>query len=271
MSANPLEPMLRDYVLLVTGAAGGIGRAVARAAADAGARVALLDRDAEAVAETANALAGALSLTADVSDERAVEQAVARVVECFGRIDGLCHAAGTEGASALAHELDPGEWRRVLEINLTGAFIVQRAVVRAMLAADEPGPRPAALATPRGAIVHLSSVLGRVGAPGAAAYAASKHGLIGLVRSSALELARRGIRVNAICPGFVATPMLERLGVMEGQDGRDGVDPAVIARHPMGRIAQPEEIAQLVLWLLSPAASFLTGEAVAVDGGYLAR
>ncbi len=294
-----------EPVLLVTGAAGGIGRAVARRALADGARLALLDR-AEGVATLRSEAAAArapggerprslapdapelraesdkapesdsLLLAADVTDEQAVETAVRAIVARFGRVDGVCHAAGVEGDAKLAHELGGAAWRRVIEINLTGAFLVHAAVVRAMLA------QPPSTNGTRGAIVHLSSVLGRVGAPGAAAYAASKHGLLGLVRSSALELARKGIRVNAVCPGFVATPMLERLGVMETVDANGigalpgaehvaAVDPAVVARHPMGRIGRPDEVARLALWLLGEDASFLTGEAVAIDGGYLAR
>ena len=250
---------LEGKVVLVTGGASGIGRATALAAAHAGARIVVAEMDAaggNATVEAIQAADGeALFVRADVSVASEVAALVGRAVGAYGRLDCAHNNAGVEGPRAALHEYPEEAWDRVLAINLKGIWLCMQHEIRQML---QQG---------RGAIVNTASVAWLIGSSsGICAYNASKHGVVGLTRTAALEYAKRGIRVNAVCPGFVATPMLDRLL---------GGDAAVAARfaaaQPIGRYAAPEEIAGAVVWLLSEAASYVTGLAMPIDGGYAAQ
>lgn len=245
-------------VALVTGAASGIGRATAEAFAREGARVVVSDVAAgagEAVAAAIRERGGqAVFAACDVSRPERVEALVARTVEAFGRIDFAFNNAGVEGETAPTAECTEANWDRVMGINLKGVWLCMREEIPRMLAQGG------------GAIVNCSSVAGLVGFPGIAAYAASKHGLIGLTRTAALEYAARGIRVNAVCPGVIRTPMVERF-----TGGEAEAQAQLVASEPIGRMGTPEEVAAAVVWLCSDAASFVTGHAMVVDGGFVAR
>jgi NAD(P)-dependent dehydrogenase (short-subunit alcohol dehydrogenase family) len=188
----------------------------------------------------------------DVTDGAAVDQLVASVVEQHGRLDVAVNAAGVAGVWTNLVDDDPAEWDRTIAVNLTGVYRCVRAELTAMLAAG------------RGSIVNVASAGGAMGIPGLAAYAASKHGVIGLTRSAALEVARTGVRVNAVMPGSTRTPMLA------ASMGSDEAMEKMARTSPNGRLADPTEIAQAIVWLASDEASYVTGEALAVDGGALA-
>jgi NAD(P)-dependent dehydrogenase (short-subunit alcohol dehydrogenase family) len=179
---------------------------------------------------------------------------VSGVVERFGRLDAAVNAAGVSGVYADIVDQTVDEWRRVVDVNLTSVFLCVQAELRRMLAQDPRG----------GSIVNVASAAGSMGVPGLAHYSASKHGVIGLTKTAALEVARKGIRVNAVLPGTVRTPMLQRFA-----GGDDGVD-RMGKMSPVGRAAEPDEIAQMIVWLCTPAASYATGALFPVDGGALA-
>jgi NAD(P)-dependent dehydrogenase (short-subunit alcohol dehydrogenase family) len=245
-------------VALVTGGGSGIGRATVRLLAARGARVVAADIDHDNAVATVEGLGDDVARAAavDVTDPDAVEALLLEVVAAFGRLDVAVNAAGVSGVYNPVTEQSLDEWRRVIDVNLTSVFITLRAELRQMLAGGERS-------TP-GAVVNVSSAAGEMGVPGLAHYSASKHGVIGLTRSVALECARQGIRVNAVLPGIVRTPMLQRFA-----GGDEGVD-AMAKGSPFGRAAEPEEIAQTIAWLCSDQASFVTGHAFAADGGALA-
>jgi NAD(P)-dependent dehydrogenase (short-subunit alcohol dehydrogenase family) len=237
----------------VTGAGSGIGRATATAFAQAGHAVALIDRAADAGQSAADELAAAghdaLFIACDVTDDAAVEQAVAQTMQRFGRLDAAFNAAGIDGEQGkLTADISPENWQRVLAVNLTGTWSCMRHQLPAMLKSGG------------GSIVNCSSVAGLVGAFGFAAYVASKHGIVGLTKSAALEYVRQGVRVNAVCPGTIDTPM------------NAGLDRALLqqllAAAPAGRLGLPNEVAGTVLWLCSEAGGFVNGQAIAIDGGW---
>lgn len=250
--------MFEGKVALVTGAPAGIGRAMAEAAAREGAALALGDI-VEAGEETAAALrakgAKAFFVRTDVRKQSDIDALAARAVAEFGASPHIAFAnAGVEGRLGAPWETGEEDFLRVIDINLAGAWRTMKAVLPAMLERGE------------GAIVATASVAGLVGAGGLSAYVASKHGIVGLVRSVAIDVAKSGIRVNALCPGMIETAMVDRLA-----DGTPGFREALLALKPMGRLGVPSEAAEAAIWLASPAASFITGHALAVDGGYVAQ
>ena len=239
-------------VAFITGAASGIGRATALAFAAEGARVAILDRTADVLKETGEAVKDAggevLAIASDVSVPEQVKAAVAQVVERFGRLDLAFNNAGVENKAQPLHEIELEEWDRILGINLRGAFVCMRHEIAQML--RQGG----------GVVVNTSSGAGIRGVAGGAAYAASKHAIIGMTRSAALDYAKQNIRVNAILPGNIATPMMDRF--------TGGAIQKAIDLEPVGRLGKPEEIAEAVLWLCSDLGGFVTGSSVVVDGGW---
>ena len=245
----------RAQVAVVTGAARGIGRRVALVLAGRGYAVAANDLSApeETLGELERLGAQALAIPGDVSDEEAVREIVRGVMEGFGRVDVLVNNAGIS-AIASAEETTLADWRRVLEVNLTGPFLMSREFGQAML---ERGG---------GSIVNVSSVAGLLGIADRAAYNASKHGLVGLTRTLAAEWGGRGVRVNAVCPGWVKTEMDEE----DQASGTGGyTDEDIEGRTPMGRFARPEDVAQAIAFLADPNQSgYVNGHTLSVDGGW---
>jgi NAD(P)-dependent dehydrogenase (short-subunit alcohol dehydrogenase family) len=244
-------------VALVTGAGSGIGRAAALAFAEASAQVVVSDIDVAAGEETVARIRGsggdATFVRADVSVAQEAAALIRAAVSIYGRLDCAHNNAGIVGALALPHEYPEDAWDRTIAINLTGVWLCLKYEVEHMLAH-------------RGAIVNTSSVMGMVAGPTNVGYAASKHGVIGVTRSAALAYAQSGIRVNAVCPGYIRTGMTEGLLVE-----RPEAEQVWLSNQPIGRLGAPEEVAQLVVWLCTDAASFVTGAALPVDGAYLAR
>jgi NAD(P)-dependent dehydrogenase (short-subunit alcohol dehydrogenase family) len=249
---------LAGKAILVTGAASGIGRATAALAAAEGAKVLLSDVAAglgEEIAASIKADGGqAAFVRCDVTNRGEVDAMVKRAIELYGRLDGAFNNAGTEGTLAPTADYPEDVFERVIQVNLIGVWKCLRAEIPAMLKGGG------------GAIVNTASVAGLVGAGAFAAYDASKHGVVGLTKSCALDYAKQAIRVNAVCPGVIQTPMLDRIA-----ESTPGVVEALLAVKPMGRLGTANEIAEAVVWLLSDAASFVTGTTLAVDGGFTAQ
>lgn len=245
--------MLEGRNIIITGAASGIGLAAARIFSAYGATLMLVDRD-EAVRSVADSLPGTHSATADITDPAAL----AEVIASFPALDGAFNNAGIEGAGGAMMPISDypdEEFDKVIAVNLKGLWVCLKAQM------------PALQANGGGAIVNTSSVMGWLGTAGMAAYSASKHGVLGLTGSAALEGAADNIRINAVLPGAVATPMLTERGFV----ANPGFAAAAASVHPLGRIARPEEVAEAAAWLLSDKASFVTGHALAVDGGLSAQ
>ena len=246
---------MNGRVALVTGGGSGIGAAVVELLGARGATV---------VAADIRPAAGVEPL--DVSDEVAVDALVARIVAEHGHLDLAANVAGVPGAYAEVAASTTDAWRRTLSVNLDGAYYCVRAELRAMLAAGDADAAGDAAGQAVGrSIVNVASSAARMGVPGLVAYSASKHGVLGLTRTAALEVARKGIRVNAVCPGTVRTPMLA--GFVGGDE--EALE-AMGRRAPIGRLGEPAEIAEAVVWLLSDAASFVTGAVLDPDGGVTA-
>lgn len=280
-----MNGLLEGKVVLVTGASSGIGRATAILAAREGARVMASDVNDEGGMETVALIHQALAAAGrgehvpegrspelgpvdqadqiaayvhcDVSRPEEVERLVRETVARFGRLDGAVNNAGIEGVLAVTAEYPQAVWDRVLSINLTGVFLGLLHQI------------PTMLETGGGSIVNVSSILGLVGFAQAPAYTAAKHGVIGLTKVAAQEYAERGVRVNAVCPAFIETPMVMERSVAAGSHPE--VYDQIAALHPVGRLGRPEEIAEAIVWLLSDRSSFVTGHALAADGGYLTR
>lgn len=246
----------KNKVTIVTGAASGIGKAAAIAFAKGGAKLVLADlhEAGDTLKEIRSSGGEAITVVCDVSDETQVKAMVDSAINTYGQLDIAFNNAGIEGTSAPVHELTAEQWEKTIAVNLKSVFLCMKHEIPEMLRHGS------------GAIVNCSSVAGLVGFAGASAYCASKFGIIGITKATALENARTGIRVNAVCPGIIHTPMIER-ATGHNKEAEKGYANA----EPVGRLGTPEEVANAVLWLCSDAASFVTGHAMTVDGGWVAQ
>jgi len=254
---NNLRKM-EGKVALVTGAASGIGRATALLFAEKGAKVVIADIASEGGQETVKLIekAGgkALFIKADISKMNEVKALIDKTIEVYGRLDYAVNNAGTEAQPTPTADYAEEDWDRVVDTNLKGTWLCMKYEIQQMLKQGT------------GAIVNVSSVVGLVGVANMPAYVASKHGVIGLTKTAALEYSGSGIRVNAVCPSVTLTPLMEMVIASMPEQAKN-----MIANHPIGRIAQPREIAETIVWLCSDSASFVTGHAMVVDGGFLAK
>ena len=244
-------------VAIVTGGASGIGQVSAQFYAREGAKVVVSDLDESGGQETVRWIQGAggeaLFVKTDVSNPEDCERLVSQTIGEYGRLDLACNNAGIGGEANPTGDYSVEGWQKVIAINLSGVFYCMKYEIMGMLK------------TGGGAIVNMASVLGQVGFATSPAYVAAKHGVVGLTKNAALEYAVSGIRVNAIGPAFISTPLIKKL-----EDNEQTYN-LLVSLHPMGRLGTPEEVAELVIWLSSEKASFVTGAYYAVDGGYLAR
>jgi len=250
-----MNDSFQNKVALVTGASSGMGLTTAKAFAEAGASVALVADHKDGVRAAAEELKRAghkvLAICCDVADERQVEAAVAETVAAFGRLDAAFNNAGIQSPIAETADASSDEFDRVNGINLRGVWNCMKYELRQMRKQGS------------GAIVNNSSIGGLVGIAGRGVYHASKHGVLGLTKSASLEYAARGIRINAVCPGTIETPMVSDMLEHQPEEMKE-----ILKAVPIGRLGRAEEIASAVLWLCSPGASFVIGHALVVDGGY---
>ncbi|MHB0967904.1 MAG: SDR family oxidoreductase [Chloroflexi bacterium] len=244
-------------VAIVTGASSGIGRTSALFYARDGAKVVVSDLNKDGGQETVQLIQAAggdaFFVKTDVSNPSDCEELVKKTVEKYGRLDLACNNAGIGGESNLTADYSVNGWQKVIDVNLSGVFYCMKYEIAEMLK------------TGGGAIVNMASILGQVGFASAPAYVAAKHGVIGLTRDAALEYAAKGIRINAIGPAFISTPLISAL------ESNPEAYNNLVALHPLGRLGKPEEVAELVVWLSSNRASYITGSYYPIDGGYLAR
>lgn len=250
-----MEKMFEKKVALITGGSFGIGRATALAFAKRGADIAIADWIENKETEEAIKKEGVkvLFVKCDVSRGTDVKTLVEKVIATFGKIDFAFNNAGVEGISAPIHECTEENWDKTIGINLRGVWLCMKHEIPFMLKQG------------KGAIVNCASVAGLIGFPGLPAYVVSKHGIVGLTKNAGLEYAKLGIRVNAVCPGVIKTDMIDRV---TGKNKE--VEKQYESMEPVGRMGKPEEVAEAVVWLCSDAASFVTGHAMPVDGGWIA-
>jgi len=251
-----MEKIFKDKVALVTGASFGIGRAAAIAFAKRGAKVVLVDWMEDY--ETYNAIKDlggeVVFYKCDISKSSEVEATHAKAIEHFGRLDYAFNNAGIEGATAKTQDSTEENWDKVIDVNLKGVFLCMKHQI------------PQMLKNGKGVIVNCASIAGVIGFEGLPAYVASKHGIIGLTKTAALENAKTGIRVNVVCPGVIKTPMVSR----STGDKKEMIE-QYEKLEPMGRLGNPEEVAEAVIWLCSDQSSFITGHSMMVDGGWTAK
>ncbi|MEO5996742.1 MAG: SDR family oxidoreductase [Chitinophagaceae bacterium] len=252
-----MEKIFQDKVIIVTGGSFGIGRATAIAFAQRGAKVVVADLIEDTLHETIKQITAvgseAIFVQCDVSKNDEVNRMVATCIQTYGRLDYAFNNAGIEGVPATTHECTEENWDKTIGVNLKGIWLCMKAEISYML--KNGG----------GAIVNCASVAGLNGFPGLPAYVATKHGVVGLTKTAALEYCLHNIRVNAVCPGVIHTAMIDRLTGKE-----KAVEKQYIQMEPIGRMGNPEEVAEAVAWLCSDASSFVTGTAMPVDGGFVA-
>jgi len=253
-----MTQLLDDKVAIVTGGSSGIGRACALAFVREGAKVVIADVDVEGGEETVHIIreAGGESIfvKTDVTKATEVEAMVNKAVETYGRLDCGFNNAGVGPVYCLTADYKEEDWDRIISINLKGVWLCMKYEIRQMLKQG------------KGAITNTASAVGLVGIENRPAYVASKHGVVGLTKVAALDYATAGIRINAVCPGYIRTPMLEHVWESDPE-----AEKVATARHPIGRVGAPGEVAEAVVWLSSDAASFVTGHSLAVDGGWVSR
>ncbi|MEQ1888657.1 MAG: SDR family oxidoreductase [Alphaproteobacteria bacterium] len=250
--------IMEGKVVIITGAASGIGRATSQIFAREGARVIIADVNEKGGEETLSLINKqghqGMFVKTDITVETDVKTLIERAINAHGRLDAAYNNAGVEGAQAFTADMPVNEFDKIISANLRGVYLCMKYEIQAMLKSGG------------GAIVNTASAAGLIGIPGMSAYCASKHGVIGLTKTAALEYAKLGIRVNCVCPGAIDTPMLARVTTADPE-----ILGQLIASEPIGRMGKPSEIGEAAVWLCSDHASFVTGHAMAVDGGLVAQ